>query len=103
MDKNKFSENLPVDSINITDNFWRKMMELVRTHVIPYQWEALNDRIEAVGFSLMWHKDENLEKTADEAIDIEIKFEDKKLNWIPYYSLVNRNPGEMIVWVRTTL
>lgn len=107
MDKNKFSKNLPVDSINITDNFWRKMMELVRTHVIPYQWEALNDRIEgaepsycmqnfkiaagmmegefkgfvfqdsdfakwieAVGFSLMWHKNINLEKTADEAIDI---------------------------------
>lgn len=107
MEKNKFSKPLPIDSINITDNFWRKMMELVRIHVIPYQWEALNDRIkgaepsycmqnfkiaagmmegefkgfvfqdsdfakwiEAVGFSLMWHKDENLENTADEAIDI---------------------------------
>ena len=107
MDKNKFSKPLPIDSINVTDNFWRNMMELVRNNVIPYQWEALNDRIEgaepsyciqnfkiaanmmegefkgfvfqdsdfakwieAVGFSLMWHKDENLEKTADEAIDI---------------------------------
>ena len=107
MDKDKFSKPLPIDSINVTDNFWRNMMELVRNNVIPYQWEALNDRIEgaepsycmqnfkiaanmmegefkgfvfqdsdfakwieAVGFSLMWHKDENLEKTADEAIDI---------------------------------
>ncbi|AWK51432.1 hypothetical protein DIC82_10485 [Clostridium beijerinckii] len=107
MEKSKFSKPLPIDSINIADNFWRKMMELVRIHVIPYQWEALNDRIEgaepsycmqnfkiaagimegefkgfvfqdsdfakwieAVGFSLMWHKDENLENTADEAIDI---------------------------------
>jgi len=107
MEKNKFSKHLLIDSINITDNFWRKMMELVRIHVIPYQWEALNDRIEgaepsycmqnfkiaagmmegefkgfvfqdsdfakwieAVGFSLIWHKDKNLEDTADEAIDI---------------------------------
>jgi len=107
MDKNNSSKPLPVNSINITDNFWRDRMELVRTHVIPYQWEALNDRIEgaepsycmqnfkiaagmmegefkgfvfqdsdfakwieAVGFSLMWHKDKKLEKIADEAIDI---------------------------------
>jgi len=32
----------------------------------------------------------------------EIKFEDKKLKWIPYYSWANRNPGEMIVWLRNT-
>lgn len=107
MNKNKFSKPLPMDSINVKDNFWRKMMELARTHVIPYQWEALNDRIEgaepsycmqnfkiaagmmegefkgfvfqdsdfakwieAVGFSLMWNKDEGLERIADEAIDI---------------------------------
>lgn len=107
MDKNTFGKPLPIKSINVKDNFWRKMMELARTHVIPYQWEALNDRIEeadpsycmqnfkiaagmmkgefngcvfqdsdfakwieAVGFSLMWSKDEKLEKTADEAIDI---------------------------------
>lgn len=82
-------------------------MELVREHVIPYQWEALNDRIvnaepsgcirnfriaakleegefygmifqdsdvykwlEAVAYSLMWHPDEKLEKTADDVIDL---------------------------------
>jgi DUF1680 family protein len=107
MDKNKFTKTLLMDSINVKDNFWRKMMELARTHVIPYQWEALNDRIEgaepsycmqnfkiaagimkgefngfvfqdsdfakwieAVGFSLMWHRDDELEKIADEAIEI---------------------------------
>lgn len=31
----------------------------------------------------------------------QIKFEDKKLKWIPYYSWANRTPGEMIVWLRT--
>jgi len=29
----------------ITGGFWRKFMELARTEVIPYQWEALNDRV----------------------------------------------------------
>jgi len=107
MDKNKFTKPMNLNSINVADNFWSKMTELVRKNVIPYQWEALNDRIqgaepsycmknfkiaagmmegefngfvfqdsdfakwiEAVGFSLMGHKDEVLEKTADEAIDI---------------------------------
>lgn len=32
--------------IHITDSFWGHYMELIRTSVIPYQWEALNDRIE---------------------------------------------------------
>ena len=31
--------------VSITDPFWKNYMELVRNHVIPYQWEALNDRI----------------------------------------------------------
>lgn len=107
MEKKNFSKPLPMNYIKVKDSFWRKMMELVRSHVIPYQWEALNDRIEgaepsycmqnfkiaagimegefkdfvfqdsdfakwieAVGFSLMWHKDEELEKIADGAIDI---------------------------------
>ena len=105
--------------VTITDPFWSSIIETVRTKVIPYQWEALNDRIEgaepshamnnfkvagrltknsangiykrreadqfggfvfqdsdffkwieAVGYSLMNHPDEELERTADGAIDI---------------------------------
>lgn len=96
-----------LDHIQIQDGFWKEYMELVRNHVIPYQWEALNDRIEnaepshcienfrvaaklqegnfqgmvfqdsdvykwleAVAYSLMWHPDPELEKTADETIDL---------------------------------
>ncbi|MBN7576800.1 MULTISPECIES: glycoside hydrolase family 127 protein [Clostridium] len=107
MNSNTFSKPLQINHIIVKDNFWKKMMELARTHVIPYQWEALNDRIEgaepsycmqnfkiaagmmegefkgfvfqdsdfakwieAVGYSLMWNKDEGLEKIADGAIDI---------------------------------
>lgn len=36
---------LSLRNIKITDSFWKKEMELVRTEVIPYQWEALNDRV----------------------------------------------------------
>ncbi|MFL0166489.1 glycoside hydrolase family 127 protein [Candidatus Clostridium helianthi] len=46
MNSNTFSKPLQINNINVKDNFWKKMMELARTHVIPYQWEALNDRIE---------------------------------------------------------
>ena len=95
------------DHMKIQDRFWKEYMELIRNHVIPYQWEALNDRIEnaepsyciqnfrvaaglekgtfqgmvfqdsdvykwleAVAYSLMWHPDEELEKTADETIEL---------------------------------
>lgn len=132
-----FSAPLSLRDIRITDSFWKNEMELVRKEVIPYQWEALNDRvegaapsfcmrnfkvagklnqekkkkgeafeepkytyrgfealpedpahledkfygfvfqdsdfskwIEAVGYSLTQHPDPELEKTADEAIDV---------------------------------
>ncbi len=129
----------PIDlkNVQVEDHFWKNEMELVRKEVIPYQWNALNDRvegaapsyamrnfkiagkitakrkelgaayeekiwpadifqplpkdpehmedrfygflfqdtdfskwIEAVGYSLTQHPDPELEKTADEAIDI---------------------------------
>lgn len=37
---------MPLGDVSIQDDFWKEYMELVRNHVIPYQWEALNDRIE---------------------------------------------------------
>ena len=138
MKRENFSSPLDLKQVRITDRFWGREQELVRTEVIPYQWEALNDRvpdaapsycmrnfkvagrlmreqreqgdafvapsytfrgfealpedpknpdpdkfygfvfqdsdfakwIEAVGYSLVNHPDPELEKTADEAIDI---------------------------------
>ncbi len=138
MDKKEFSRPVDLKDVLITDEFWHREQELVRTEVIPYQWEALNDRvpgaapsycmhnfraagrlmqekrrkgsaftapvytfrgfealpedparpdpdkfygfvfqdtdfskwIEAVGYSLTWHPDPQLEQTADEAVDI---------------------------------
>lgn len=138
MDKKIFSRPLDLKHVTITDTFWHREQELVRREVIPYQWDALNDRIadaapsycmhnfraagriaqrkrekgdayaapsytfrgfevlpdqpsspdpdkfygfvfqdsdfskwiEAVGYSLSQHPDEQLEQTADGAIDI---------------------------------
>lgn len=39
------SEPMDLRSIQVTDQFWKQEMELVRREVIPYQWKALNDQI----------------------------------------------------------
>lgn len=138
MNQKLFSRPIDLKAITVTDPFWQREMELVRREVIPYQWDALNDRvpdadpswcmrnfrvagrmmadqsrlgaqytppsytfrgfqalpedmnhpeedkfygfvfqdtdfskwIEAVGYSLTQHPDPELEKTADEAIDV---------------------------------
>lgn len=137
MKKEIFSKPVNLKNIHVDDAFWHREQELVRKEVIPYQWEALNDRIpdaapsycmhnfkaagrivkegktngdfqqpvytfrgfeakpedprnpkedrfygfvfqdsdfakwiEAVGYSLIRHPDEELEKIADGAIDI---------------------------------
>lgn len=46
MDKQKFSKHVELKKIKITDPFWLGETELVRKEVIPYQYEALHDRIE---------------------------------------------------------
>lgn len=45
MDKKYFSKPVDLKQIKITDSFWKKEVALVRNTVIPYQWEALNDRL----------------------------------------------------------
>ncbi len=94
------NESLDLSKIKIKDPFWSKHVDLVRDVIIPYQWDAMNDRIPDaesshclenfriaaglkegeyygavfqdtdVGFSLAYCKDEELERTADEAIDL---------------------------------
>lgn len=96
-----------LQKIKITDEFWSKHVNLVKDAIIPYQWDAMNDRIpdaepshclenfaiaagrkegefygavfqdtdiakwlEAVGFTLAANEDSELEKTADEVIDL---------------------------------
>lgn len=42
--KNKISP-IPLTNVKIKDAFWTETIRLVQEVVIPYQWEALNDRI----------------------------------------------------------
>ena len=40
------SHSIDIKQIKINDRFWSKHVDLVRNAIIPYQWEAMNDRIE---------------------------------------------------------
>ena len=40
-----YSYPLLLRQITVSDPFWKREMDLVKESVIPYQWEALNDRI----------------------------------------------------------
>lgn len=55
MDKKNFSNPVDLKSIKVTDEFWYREQELVRTQVIPYQWEALNDRVPGAAPSFCMH------------------------------------------------
>ncbi|TCN21157.1 glycoside hydrolase family 127 protein [Mesobacillus foraminis] len=128
--KNTISKTmtLPLNNVQINDSFWSYYINLVRDVVVPYQWDALNDRIpnaepshaiknfkiaageeqgeyygmvfqdsdvakwlEAVGYLLAVERDPELEKIADEVIDIIAKAqrEDGYLN--TYYTLKEPN------------
>ena len=43
--KKHTSRVLPLAKSRIQDAFWSEYIELVRDVVVPYQWEALNDRV----------------------------------------------------------
>ncbi len=55
MDRHDFSSPLSLRQVQVTDAFWKKEMELVRTEVIPYQWDALNDQVEGAAPSFCMH------------------------------------------------
>ncbi len=46
MDNKLFSRHIELKNIKLNDPFWTNDQELVRKEVIPYQYEALHDRIE---------------------------------------------------------
>lgn len=55
MDTEYFSRPLDLKHVKVTDTFWHREQELVRREVIPYQWEALNDRIADAAPSYCMH------------------------------------------------
>ena len=53
--KQEYSYPVSLHRLQVTDTFWKREMELVRTEIIPYQWEALNDRVEGAEPSFCIH------------------------------------------------
>ncbi|MFC5530540.1 glycoside hydrolase family 127 protein [Cohnella yongneupensis] len=39
------TSSIPLEKVRIQDEFWSEYIRLVRDVVVPYQWEALNDRV----------------------------------------------------------
>lgn len=43
--KHPYPHQLDLKAVDIQDRYWSSYVELIRNTVIPYQWEAINDRI----------------------------------------------------------
>ncbi len=46
---------LPLSAVRITDAFWERESDLIRRVVLPYQWDALNDRVPGAAPSWWMH------------------------------------------------
>ncbi len=55
MNADNFSTPMDLKKVKVTDDFWHGEQEVVRTAVLPYQWEALNDRVEGAAPSFCMH------------------------------------------------
>jgi len=49
------SRTIDLKKLTITDDFWKKEMELVRNEVLPYEWNALNDQVPGADPSFCMH------------------------------------------------
>ncbi len=97
MDKENFSKHIELKNIEINDPFWSRIISLVRTEVIPYQYEAFHDRIEGAEKSYCVS---NFKKAAKAAEAIR---EGKKLPIYPvdkwYYNEENSDENAFHGWV----
>lgn len=46
MSHKQYSTPVSLKNVKVEEGFWKESMELIRTEVLPYQWETLNDRVE---------------------------------------------------------
>lgn len=76
MNKELFSSPLSLRQVQVTDAFWKKEMELVRTEVIPYQWDALNDQVEGAAPSFCMHNFKSAGKLNKEKKELGTAFEE---------------------------
>ena len=55
MNQENFSRPVELKQTAVRDGFWTARQELVRTEVLPYQWDALNDNVEGAAPSYCMH------------------------------------------------
>jgi len=93
MDQSKYSRPLKLANVKIDDGFWKDEMELVRKEIIPYQWEALNDRVEGAAPSYCMRNFKLAAKLNDDRKNnpafVEPKYEMDRLETLP------EKPGEL--------
>ncbi|TCN25362.1 glycoside hydrolase family 127 protein [Mesobacillus foraminis] len=93
----KKTAEIGTSKITVTDQFWGHYLEVVRDHVIPYQWKALNDRLPDTEPS---HAIENFRIAAGEAEGefFGMVFQDSDVaKWIEAvaFSLENKRNAEL--------
>ena len=45
MEKKQFTVPVPVKNVQVHDSFFSDLMKVTIEKLIPYQWQALNDKI----------------------------------------------------------
>lgn len=94
--------SVPLNRVCIDYDFWSQYIKLVHNEVIPYPWEAINDRISDAKLS---HEIKNFRIAAglekDEFYGFVFQDTDvaKWLEAVTYCLWGNHNPGEMQVWL----
>ncbi|WP_322175872.1 glycoside hydrolase family 127 protein [Acutalibacter caecimuris] len=55
MEQKQHSRPVSLRDVRVADPFWQAAQETVRREMLPYQWEALNDRVEGAAPSFCIH------------------------------------------------
>lgn len=50
----KPSKFVSMKQVELNDPFWSRYTQLVRDVVVPYQWEAINDRVEGAEKAMLY-------------------------------------------------
>ncbi len=87
MDKQVFSTPIDLKQVTVTDPFWQREMELVRTEVIPYQWDALNDRVPGADPSWCMRNFRTAGKMMDEQRNAEAQYVPPKYSYRGFNAL----------------
>ncbi|MCC8168291.1 MAG: glycoside hydrolase family 127 protein [Clostridiales bacterium] len=83
----KENRPLALSAVKVSDGFWKREMELVRNELIPYQWEALNDRVEGADPSFCMRNFRVAVKQNKQRIRLGSRFEEPKYTFRGFESL----------------